>query len=99
MPDAAPPPDLVEALERALAGRARLVLAVSGGRDSMALLHAVAAWRPRDVVVRVATFDHGTGPAARSAARLVVRTARRLGLVVVAGRPPAGHAGRTEAEW
>ena len=99
MPVAAPPPDLADALDRALGGLPRLVLAVSGGLDSMALLHAAAAWRPADVAVRVATFDHGTGAAARRAAALVVRTARRLGLDVVAGRAGAGGAGRTEAEW
>lgn len=99
MPVAAPPPDLVDALDRTLGGLPRLVLAVSGGLDSMALLHAVAAWRPAGVALLVATYDHGTGPTARRAARRVVAEARRLGLGAVAGRVGAGAAGRTESEW
>jgi tRNA(Ile)-lysidine synthase len=74
-----------------------LVLAVSGGRDSMALLHAaVRAGVPRDGAV-VATFDHGTGSAATRAAQLVAREAAALGLPVVIGR--AASPGTTEAEW
>ena len=47
----------------------RLVLAISGGIDSMVLLDAAAAVLPARRLV-VATFDHGTGPeAARAAAR------------------------------
>jgi tRNA(Ile)-lysidine synthase len=78
-----------------------LVLAVSGGADSMALLHAVARWAP-DRVAIVATFDHGTGTAAREATSLVVAEARRLGLAVVrqrALRPAATEAGWREARW
>ena len=85
----------VERAVRALDGR-RLVLAVSGGLDSMVLLEACAERVPSSVVA-VATFDHGTGPAARDAAALVRRTAAARGLPVVAGR--AARVGRTEAEW
>ncbi len=78
---------------------APLLLAVSGGLDSMVLLHAMAAVaRPR--ISAVATFDHGTGPEASNAARRVLRAATTLGLPVVRGRsagaPPGG--GR-EAAW
>ncbi len=68
----------------------RLLLAVSGGRDSMVLLHAASAARKRDIVV--ATFDHGTGPAAMRAAELVERVADRLGLPCItgAGKPGGG---------
>jgi tRNA(Ile)-lysidine synthase len=73
-----------------------VVLAVSGGADSMALLHAAARWS-RAQVVMVATFDHGTGPVAAAAADLVAAEARRLGLPVIRERgravPP------TEAAW
>jgi tRNA(Ile)-lysidine synthase len=72
----------------------RWVLAVSGGRDSMALLHA--AWlilRRRDIAA-VATFDHGTGPAATRAARHVEREAARFELTCVRGK---GNAGRVAA--
>ncbi len=74
----------------------RLVLAVSGGGDSMALLHAMARWAPERVAM-VATFDHGTGAHAREAAALVAAEARRLGLAVV--RERALRPGRTEAAW
>jgi tRNA(Ile)-lysidine synthase TilS/MesJ len=51
-----------------------VVLAVSGGLDSMVLLAAAArlpARKRRNVIV--ATFDHGTGKAAGRAAALVAR--------------------------
>lgn len=73
-----------------------LVLAVSGGCDSMALLHAAARWAPERIAV-VATFDHATGDYATEAASLVAAQARRLGLTVV--RERARHTGASEAEW
>jgi tRNA(Ile)-lysidine synthase len=74
----------------------RVVLAVSGGCDSMVLLHAMARWAPERVAA-VATFDHGTGEHAREAAELVVREARRLGLPV--SRERSRDPGRSEAAW
>ena len=74
----------------------RVVLAVSGGRDSMSLMHAAAS-RARDAVTCVATFDHATGVHSARAAALVSRAARELGLEVISGR--ARNAGRSEAEW
>ena len=59
-----------EAVAKALRGKPRLVLAVSGGTDSMALLDA-AAHVARARITAVATFDHGTGEAARKAVTLV----------------------------
>src|SRR5688572_24960905 len=73
-----------------------LVLAVSGGVDSMVLLEC-AARELRGRIAAVATFDHGTGAHARAAASLVVRRARALGLRAVAGR--ARVAAATEADW
>ena len=77
--------------------RGPILLAVSGGVDSMALLHL--ATRLRSVRRRcvVATFDHGTGPHATRAARLVRATARALEIDVVSGR--ARTVGSSEAEW
>lgn len=104
--DISAPDATVRALLRAHAAPSKaLVLAVSGGCDSMVLLHAVAralvdsndgggAAAPR---VRVATFDHGTGPHAIAAARLVEAEGARLGLEVSARR--AERPGSTEAEW
>ena len=73
-----------------------VVLAVSGGRDSMALLEAAARTAP-DRVAAVATFDHGTGPAATRAADHVARRAAELGFVVERGRAEPGLRG--EAAW
>ena len=97
-------PDRVDAAARALlASRAPIVLAVSGGRDSMVLLHAVhralvARVRGKAAPsVSVVTFDHGTGPAAADAAALVAEQASARGLRVTVGRALA--AGTSEAEW
>lgn len=73
-----------------------LVLAVSGGRDSMALLHAMARWAPERIKA-VATFDHGTGGYATDASSLVNAEARRLGLTTV--RERARTVMSTEAAW
>jgi tRNA(Ile)-lysidine synthase len=85
-----------EAVAEALGGHPRVVLAVSGGTDSMALLD-VASRVARDRIATVATFDHGTGSAARSAAALVAEEALARRLPIAVGR--ASHVGRTEAEW
>ena len=78
-----------------------LVLAVSGGRDSMALLHATARWAPERIAA-VATFDHGTGRHAADAASVVAAEGRRLGLTVVRERArglSVGEAAWREARW
>jgi tRNA(Ile)-lysidine synthase len=62
-----------------------LVLAVSGGLDSMALLNAMAQSAP-SCVAAVATFDHGTGAAASEAVRHVGLAAGRAGLPFVTAR-------------
>jgi tRNA(Ile)-lysidine synthase len=68
----------------ARAADAPLVLAVSGGLDSMTLLRAMAD-AARSRVAAIATFDHGTGRAAAAAAAFVAREAGRLGFPVVSG--------------
>lgn len=74
-----------------------LVIAVSGGVDSMVLLHAAAAVLPVGCLT-VATFDHGSGPAATSAGHLVRRSARALGLPCVSGVAAAAP-NPTEESW
>src|SRR6266550_1427056 len=75
-----------------------LVLAISGGLDSMVLLSAAAKLSPQARRnITVATFDHGTGTAAGKAAALVARQAFRLGFLCVSGR--ASSVGRREEEW
>lgn len=87
---------LCGAVASALASTRVAVLAVSGGLDSMALLHgAVRSGAPSSLLV--ATFDHATGPAARRAAGMVARTAAGHGLECVSGR--SGERGYSEAAW
>lgn len=60
-----------------------LLLAVSGGPDSMALMHMAAAWargRDRRPSLHVATVDHGLRPESRREAELVAAAAADLGL-------------------
>ncbi|HXF55529.1 MAG TPA: tRNA lysidine(34) synthetase TilS [Hyphomicrobiaceae bacterium] len=61
-----------------------LVLAVSGGADSMALMHLFCRWRARRPATRiealVATVDHGLRPDSTREAAWVARQARRVGL-------------------
>lgn len=64
----------------------------------MVLLHAAAALpRHRRPAFLVASFDHGTGIAARRALDLVRRRAKELAVPFVAGR--ADTAATTEHEW
>lgn len=61
-----------------LAGNGPMGVAVSGGPDSMALLHLAVAARPGKVAV--ATVDHGLRPEAAGEAALVARACARLGV-------------------
>src|SRR5678815_5975016 len=82
----------------ALHGRGRVVLAISGGLDSMVLLDAVSLSlsAPKSSIL-VATFDHRTGNHASRAARMVERRARQIGFRCVIGT--AAAVGRRESEW
>src|SRR5438093_12959062 len=85
-----------------MTGHARVVLAVSGGLDSMVLLDAAAAAAVRATQLSVAHFDHATGSAARAAARFVQRQASALRIGVVTSRAPAplhSEAALREARW
>lgn len=86
----------IDAVRAEMARGGPLVLAVSGGRDSMVLLEAVSR-TAAEHVASVATFDHGTGPAATRAASLVCERANALGLPVRAGATQAPA--RSEAAW
>ncbi len=61
-----------------------LILAVSGGADSIAMMHLVARWAEQhpDTVraLTVATVDHGLRPESRKEAEWVTSEARALGL-------------------
>ena len=81
-----------------------MVLAVSGGVDSMVMLHVVAgafgAMGPGRLVV--ATYDHGTGPHSSRAADFVRHAAASLELRCVSAHATAlihGEASWREARW
>jgi tRNA(Ile)-lysidine synthase len=74
----APPLD-PERLFRRLARARGLVLAVSGGPDSTALMVLVSRWSARPPTL-VVTVDHGLRPEAKTEAQLVAENAERLGL-------------------
>ncbi|MEO8946465.1 MAG: tRNA lysidine(34) synthetase TilS [Gemmatimonadaceae bacterium] len=77
-------------------GTGNWLLAVSGGMDSMVLLDAAAETLDHDTLT-VATFDHGTGPAATAAVELVAERALDLGLGCVSGTSRSRV--RSEAAW
>lgn len=76
--------DLDALIGQPLAPFRRVVLAVSGGSDSMALMALVARWvasgrGPRDLVIDVATVDHGLRMESAREADWVAERARALG--------------------
>lgn len=92
------PDRIVSAVSDALRSSGPLVLAVSGGRDSMALMHAVVEAGLAPQIAAVATYDHGTGSSATDAVALVARAARSANLTVEAGRADVPLAA-SEASW
>ncbi len=62
----------------------------------MVLLHSAALALDRGGIA-VATYDHGTGPHAKRAARLVKARCRQLRVECIAGR--SSTAGKRESEW
>lgn len=88
------------ARDAALASDRPLLLAVSGGLDSMALLHAMAEGAPERIAA-VATFDHASGAHSTDAVAHVRAAARRLGLRFVSGTMPnvADRSNGLEAMW
>ena len=78
-----PPADPVfrvhAALDRLAGDMPAIGVAVSGGGDSVALMHMIADWG-RGRRIMVATVDHGIRPESAAEARQVGRAARALGL-------------------
>lgn len=79
----APPlgPDEARLLLEPLARAAKVVLAVSGGPDSIALMHLVAGWRDGRHVppIAVASVDHALRDGSGAVADAVARVAESLG--------------------
>ena len=89
---------MLQAAASALTGHERVVLAVSGGLDSMVLLDSVATtFSGRKSTLLVATFDHRTGAHGSKATKLVEKRAAALGLKCTVG--VAEHVGTRESEW
>jgi tRNA(Ile)-lysidine synthase len=82
--DAAPVTDVeAQQLFAGLGEEAALVLAVSGGPDSTALLWLAARWRKqlkKGPKLHAATIDHGLRDGSRAEAAAVKRIAKRLGV-------------------
>ena len=73
----------VQSLLSPLAGFPRVALAVSGGPDSLALMHLAARWRAErgeGPELSVLTVDHDLRPGSRDEAVMVGRAAEALGL-------------------
>jgi len=77
-----------------------VLLAVSGGLDSTALLDAIASVAPQRIAA-VATFDHASGAHAARAVAHVEAESRRRGLPVVTGHltDRTNRSGGLEAMW
>jgi tRNA(Ile)-lysidine synthase len=79
-----------------LAGGERVLVAVSGGPDSTALLHALVHVAPRlHIELVAATVDHGLRPESGSEAALVAERCRALGIaceILVVDVKAARHA-------
>ena len=84
-------------VQRLLARRSRLVLAVSGGPDSAVLLDVVARMRGPQHRIIVASVDHGTGAPATEATARAVASAARLGLPAISERLALSRP--SEAAW
>lgn len=74
----------------------RAVLAVSGGADSM-VMASLCHERAPSLMAGIASFDHGTGPAATAAAALVQQWAEARGIPVHIGRSAGLQP--SEAAW
>jgi tRNA(Ile)-lysidine synthase len=74
--------DELDALFAPLADYPLVIAAVSGGADSVGMMHLIARWQQRRALspkVTIATVDHGLRPASRAEAEWVVARAQDLG--------------------
>ena len=91
----------IDGLFAPLSSFRHVLLAVSGGPDSMALMGLAAGWRKRrgGPLLSVASVDHALRPGSRAEAALAVGEAERLGLpgAVLTRQGPAPASGLQEA--
>lgn len=92
-----PPEEAVLALLAQLPRPARLLVAVSGGSDSLGLLLALSRGQSDGITVFAATVDHGLRPESAAEADEVARICHRLGISHVTkdwrgGKPGSGIA-------
>ncbi len=73
-------PEVFAAAWRALGAPKQMLLAVSGGSDSIALMHLAAPLRAGGAELLVATVDHRLRPSSANDARFVEMAAAALGL-------------------
>lgn len=90
----------IEALFAPLQSFGHVLLAVSGGPDSMALMALAAQWAKTQAkpLFSVATVDHGFRPEARAEVEFVAREAARLGFAchILTREGPAPESGLQE---
>ena len=80
------------AAEELLPAGTSVLAAVSGGGDSMALLHLLVRMSVgRPLTVRVAHLDHGLRPRSQTDRRFVEKSAAALGLEAISDRRPVGE--------
>src|SRR4029078_11560623 len=90
--------EVMQAVGAAFKGLRRVVLAVSGGLYSMVLLCASASMSAKGgQELVVASFDHGTGAAAKHAVETVRMRSKQLGLQFTTG--VATKTAVTEHQW
>ena len=73
----------------------RLIVAVSGGQDSLTLLHALATIAPDRGDLYAVHVDHGLRPSSRSDAQRVARLARSVGVQAIIRRYDVGKWARS----
>jgi tRNA(Ile)-lysidine synthase len=96
-------PSEAEVLLAPLAHFPRVALAVSGGPDSVALVHLAARWhaaRADGPALSVLTVDHGLRSTSRGEAELVARCASELGLphAILTWKNGGSHAASLQAK-
>jgi tRNA(Ile)-lysidine synthase len=85
-------------VQKLLASRTRVLVAVSGGPDSQALLDCIGQWRQAmGLIVWAVGIDHGLRPAARNELALAQKLATHHGIPFIVRRVAVAAAGNTLA--